>query len=229
MAENTSPEEKLFKIIQQEKKTSPGDKAPARVKNGPGLVEKLKQAFFAWKEKLVSGFRGIIKKKKLIPVLKIYEIKLFTVNAVLSVLLLLIILFAVYYAISKYPSVAKLVSSTARARSFLPSSRKDVEKLNPLNYYTEDAKRRDIFNSVQTTVTAGVDTNTAPAVKSPGGELKLEGIAWSDVPKALILSDKDNKLYVVKEGQMIGTTSTRVKSILHNKVILNSGDKDFEL
>ena len=65
--------------------------------------------------------------------------------------------------------------------------------------------------------------------KTLSGGLKVQGIAWSDVPKVMIQCDKDNKLYILKQGQPVGSTGVKVKAIFKNKVILTSGDKDFEL
>ena len=66
-------------------------------------------------------------------------------------------------------------------------------------------------------------------MKKLAESLKLQGIAWSDAPKALIEAGGSGKLFVVKENQAIGTTGMRVKKILRNKVILTNGESDFEL
>ena len=230
MAENILPEEKLFKIIQQEKKSSAkgkgGDPEAKKKKNEwlSGLVRKL----LPWKEKLNLQVRKVAGKVKLPLKWKIHDIQLFTVNSILFVMVMVLVFFTVYYAFARYPNIARIVSATAKAQSYLPVVNKEAEELMPLSYYTQAARQRDIFSASSSGPAAG-EAIPATGEKVPGSDLKLQGIAWSDVPKVMIFSEKDNKLFVAKEGQFIGTTGARVKTILRNKVILNSGDKIFEL
>ncbi|MFA5143422.1 MAG: hypothetical protein WC522_04555 [Candidatus Omnitrophota bacterium] len=218
MAENILPEEKLFRIIQQEKKTPPRVKGKAPEKK-------------RWAERLavlVSRAKGIAGGVKIPLTWRIHDIQLFTINSILFVMVILLIIFTIYYAFARYPNIARMTTAAVRAQGRLPDTGKEGEELRPLSYYTEAARARDIFKPAPSEAPRSGDTVSA-SEKSFDGELKLQGIAWSDVPKALVFSEKESKLYVVKEGQAIGTTGIRVKSILRNKVMLNSGDKNFEL
>ena len=226
MTENISPEEKLFRIIQQEKGAALKDKDK---KGEGGGRSRLKQAILSLKQRLFAMTKGIAKKPGPASVRKIHDIQLFTVNSILSIVLVLLVLFTVYYAATQYPNIAKIANATVKAQRAMPPSNKEVEQLQPLDYYTEGARERDIFNPAPAAPAASGEALQAAGEKSSSGDLKLQGIAWSDVPKAMIHSEKANKLYILKEGQGIGTTGIKVKSILHNKVILNSGDKDFEI
>ncbi|MDD5436817.1 MAG: hypothetical protein PHX20_04660 [Candidatus Omnitrophica bacterium] len=234
MAENILPEEKLFKIIQQEKKSSLKGKGedPELKKKKDGWYDGFIRKLLAWKEALIAQtgkIAGLVAGKVKLPVKwKIHDIQLFTINSILFIMVIVLVFFTIYYAFASYPNLARIVTATAKAQSYLPSVNKEAEELHPINYYTQAARQRDIFRVVQPGPAAG-DTSLTAGEKTLGGELKLQGIAWSDAPKVMIFSEKDNKLYVVKEGQAIGTTGTRVKTILRNKVILNSGDKNFEL
>lgn len=211
--DNSSPEEKLFKIIQEEKKSpSGGGGAQSKRRNPKALSRGLKEAILSWKDGLISSIR------------------LKTVNIGLSLLLLLLFCFVMYYGMTKYPTIAKITSAASKAQNGLSAEKKKAEELHPPEYYTAEASLRDIFSPghmKQGSVSAG---GAMAALGGPSGDLKLVGIAWSDTPKALIQSEKEkDQLYVVKEGQLIGTTGVRVRTILHNKVIVSSGDKEFEL
>ncbi len=218
MNESVSPEEKLFKIIQQEK-TSPS-KPKVR-------------ALARWREKLVPWVKGLVRKTGFSFPGKINEIRLRTVNIILAILLAIIVISGAYYTIARYPTMAKILSAVARENGFFPEAKEETEELHPLSYYADDARQRDIFNGVQASAGQGVESVTPVAASSKGSGasgLKLQGIAWSDVPKALIQSgDKDGKLYILKQGQMVGATGYSVKTILRNKVILTAGGKDIEL
>jgi len=231
MAENASPEEKLFKIIQQEKGASPGGaEKPAPKKDADGMwIDGLKRAFLSWEEKIIAGIRGLGIKAAPPFSGRLPEIDLKTVNIALSIALVFIILFAAYYAAAKYPNISKVISAAVKAQSSLPPINRKVEELQPLTYYTEDARQRDIFNAVLKTVSAVSETIFLDGSKDAAGDLKLQGIAWTETPKVMIHSEKENKLYILKQGQAIGTTGIRVKTIMRNKVVLTAGDKDFEL
>ena len=227
--ENTSPEEKLFKIIQQGKK-DPLDSDNGKLSKGRGeWIASIKRAVLVWKERLFSGNKGSTSKTAFVFPLNLHEIQPRTINIFLAVLLALFIVFGIYYAVSKYPNIAKVVSASVKAQNSLASAGKVVESLHPLSYYTEDAKQKDIFNATQSQVAPVPSLAAAPAAKGVAGDLKLQGISWSDEPKVMIESSKENKLYILKQGQVMGTANIKVKTILRNKVVLTSGDTDFEL
>ncbi|MDO8525932.1 MAG: hypothetical protein Q7S07_05555 [Candidatus Omnitrophota bacterium] len=229
MAETISPEEKLFKIIQQEKRASPEGGGLAQKKGAFEWIEKSGRLILLWKEKWISLTKDLFKKAGIVLPGKLREPELKNVNIALSAALFFLALFVIYYAVTKYPNTAKIVSATAVLQSSLPGAAKDIESLHQASYYTEDAKRRDIFTAARNPVAAAPEAAAKVQDKSSAGDLKLQGISWNDTPKVMIQSQKDNKFYILKEGQQIGMTGVKVKTILRNKVILNSGDADFEL
>ena len=220
MAENVSPEEKLFRIIQQEKTAPP---APGRT-GAPG-----KNNFLLWKEKAVSVIKNLAGKFAAAFPDKPRELELKTANIVLAVLLLAVISFVIYYAVAKYPSPAKTVMAAAAARNSLARAHNDIEELHAAGYYTDDARKRNIFSSAAKPAAMGPEMPVGASSKSLATELKVQGISWGDVPKVMLQGDKDSKFYILKEGQPVGSTGIRVKTILKNKVILTNGDKDVEL
>lgn len=226
--DNTSPEERLFKIIQREKSPSPRGK-DGKQKNGPaGWLKKQLEAVLSWKEKLFSAIRNLAKNPKVALAGKAPELELRTVNVVLSAALLLLILFVLYYAAAKYPNVAKMTGAIVKSQGSLQPATREITALQPVNYYIDDAKRRNIFSPRERTA-AAAKTVTPDEKKGPAGDLTLQGIVWSDVPKCLMQSGKEGKMYVLKEGQVIGATGIKVKKIMRNKVMLTQGDRDFEL
>jgi hypothetical protein len=227
MTENISPEEKLFKIIREEKKPSDPGAAPAQKKDPPAFWNKALQDIKLWQEKITAAVKDLIRKKRLIPG-KPYEIPLKTVNNTLMAALLLTLLFVVYYAIVKYPTAAKIMKATVRMQGTMPLVFEDPERLQSVSYYTDEAKKRDIFKI--SSGSGGEDEGPALTGEKDAAEgLKLQGIAWSDVPKVILQDERDKKMYVLKEGQSVGVGGVKVKKILKNKVMLNDGEKDFEL
>jgi hypothetical protein len=228
--ENISPEEKLFRIIQQEKSVTPaGGQDPLASKKQPGnWLKAVKEAVASWKDKLAGIIKNLI--RKIHPALpaKEFELELKTINIVLGALLFGLIVFVIYYAVTKYPSGAKVAMGATSAQSSLKASRKDIEELRAAGYYLDNARQRNIFTAAPRAISMGPEVPVQGADKSLSGELKVQGISWSEVPKVMI-SDKDNKLYVLKAGQPVGTTGIKVKTILKNKVILTYGDREFEL
>lgn len=229
--DNTSPEERLFKIIQREKNPSPGAEKFAQKKGLAGWLKKPEAALGLLKEKLafiVSAVKDLAKKPGSVFPKKKPELELGTVNKALSAALLIIVLFVVYYAAARYPNMSRMITAAARAQGAMQFAGREVTELEPAEYYTGDAKRRDIFSAAQRPA-AQAKTASPEEKKGPAGELSLQGIVWSDAPKALIQAGKDGKLHIVKEGQVVGMTGIKVKKILRGKVILTEGEREFEL
>ncbi len=229
MAEKISPEEKLFKIIQQEKTVPPAQHRLTDKKGTDNWLNSAREAAVLWKDSSISIIKNFIGKFRLIFPAKPFDLQLKTINVVLALLLLVIISFVIYYAVTKYPSVAKIAVGAATAQSSLKSAHKDAEEFHAASYYIDDARQRNIFTAVPRPVSMSPETPAQGSEKSLSGDLKVQGISWSDVPKVMIQSEKDNKLYILKQGQPVGSTGIKVKTIFKNKAILTYGDKDFEL
>jgi len=225
--DNSSPEEKLFKIIQQEKGSSSGSGKDSR-KNSTALwIKNAARIFSSLKDKVISLTRSSAKSAGGAFPGKMPEIQLETVNITLSTVLSFIIIFVIYYAVAKYPNIA---SAAARAQIATPSaSYQEIEPLKGLEYYTEGPRRRNIFAPGQKVAAVSTKPVISEGGKGAGGNLKLQGIAWSDVPKVILQAEKDSKQYILKEGQSVGTTGIKVKKIFRNKVRLTDGESDFEL
>jgi uncharacterized protein YpmB len=227
--ESASPEERLFKIIQQEKQSSPAVGKPSREKSAAVWLKKLKEKIVLPREKITSLVQGSIGKARAVFSGKSDDISLQAINKTLSVLLIILTVSALYYAVAKYPNTAKRISAAAKVRKSISLTGEDIEQFKTVDYYTGDAVHRDIFNAKHGESGAGAAITTTGASKGSAGDFKLQGIAWSDVPKVMIQVGKEDKVYVLKESQVIGSTGVRVKTILKNKVILTDGARDFEL
>lgn len=226
--ESVSPEERLFKIIQQEKQSLSAQETEAREAGSSGWLKKTKEKALLWKEKLASLAQASIETARAGFSGKSREINLAAINKALLAFLILLVISALYYAVAQYPNTARIITTTVKAQGHLPAAGAGYEQFKSAGYYAEDAERRDIFIASHGAASGAETVIPEPARSSPG-DLKLQGIAWSDVPKALIHSEKDNKMYVLKEAQAVGPGGMKVKKILKNKVILTDGEKDFEL
>lgn len=190
----------------------------------------MRRALALSKEKLataISAAKDIVRKPGAVFPGSPVQLELKTVNIALSVVLLILVMGAVYYAAAGRPKISRMISA-ARIQGPLSSISTEITTLKPTEFYTDDAHRRNIFSPSQRVA----EEPRAPAREekgTPDGELNLRGIAWSDVPKALIQAGKENKLYILKEGQAVGTTGIKVKKILRNKVVMVQGEREFEL
>lgn len=227
--ESVSPEERLFKIIQQEKQSLSAQETEAREAGSSGWLKKTKEKALLWKEKLASLAQASIETARAGFSGKSREINLAAINKALLAFLILLVISALYYAVAQYPNTARIINTTVKAQGYLPAAGAGYEQFKSAGYYAEDAERRDIFIASRGGAGSGAETVIPEGARSSPGDLKLQGIAWSDVPKALIHSEKDNKMYVLKEAQAAGPGGMKVKKILKNKVILTDGEKDFEL
>ena len=104
-----------------------------------------------------------------------------------------------------------------------------MEPFQSLDFYLNEIHKRDIFHPALNSAILEPKTAGRESLKKSAENLKLQGISWGDVPKVMLQGDKDSKFYILKEGQPVGSTGIRVKTILKNKVILTNGDKDVEL
>ncbi|MDD5428342.1 MAG: hypothetical protein PHI58_03780 [Candidatus Omnitrophica bacterium] len=223
MAENISPEEKLFRIIQKEKAApATAERPPAFHPPAADWLKKFGETALQWKDRLLNPSKA----KKLV-----LDLQLRTVNIFLTAVLVLLVVSLIYYAVRNYPNTAKVTLATATAQTFLPPEAKSAGQVHSAGDYLNAARQRNIFTATQDAGSVSQDAG-APVQefdRASLGDLKVQGISWGDVPKVMIQSAKDNKFYILKQGQSVGSTGVKVKTILRNKVVLTAGDKDFEL
>lgn len=227
MSDAISPEERLFSVIQQSKrnqersgKTEPKNPGavPRRASQGNGSGFKASDFLkrIASLEKRALSFKAR------------WEIKPETINKFLIVALTVVLGFVIFAAAKKTKDVNLISEAVSKIRSFPGTGRKPEEPLKDLSYYLNEIKRRDIFHAnAPAPVFQGLP-KTSPQFAKATEDLKLQGISWADIPKAMILweNGKESRMFFLVEGQPIGTTGFKVVKINRNRVIIGNGSEE---
>ena len=70
---------------------------------------------------------------------------------------------------------------------------------------------------------------SAKKLATLASNLALQGISMGKTPKVMIRDEGEDKMYFLKEGQVIGATRIKVKSISRDEVIISYGEEEMEL
>ena len=135
-----------------------------------------------------------------------------------------------YYVNSIFLSLARInnidLEKFVKKQDGILSPAKDAPALNPLAFYMEGMKKRDIFRMGDKISQADADAISSQAAEA-ARTLKLVGISWSDSPDVMIEDTRISKTYFVKKGQLVGELI--VEEIYKDKVVLRLGAETFEL
>lgn len=223
MAENISPEERLFKVIQEGKKST--RKPPVWRMPGFGLPQ-LKQFFTGFLSK-----KAKIDKQALpggtsiaLPFSGLGHIDFKLVNKVLYAILAVITIIVIYWVMYQRPNLSK-ATSLIYTRAYPELKSKSTEVFKPLSFYAERAKKRDIFHPANTQIKASGGLRLQELIK----DLSLAGIYQGEGQhfEAMIEDKLAKKTYFIKAGDDI--KGMKVKDILKDRVILQYGDEELEL
>jgi hypothetical protein len=213
---NISPEERLFKVIQETKKPASGGTPPLRAtKWGSNLKD--------WIASRLTVFGARNGNKKIVLPIKLHEIDLKKVNRALWFILIFLILLTAYYAF-KRPNLSK-VTGAVFGGSYQARGSKPMDTFKPLAFYAEQARKRDIFHPV----TSAIKGIAGSGLQALTKDLGLAGI-YQPVGKPLeaMIEDKAaKKTYFLKTGDEI--KGMKVKAILKDRVILQYGEEEMEL
>ena len=223
MSESLSPEERLFKVIQQGKRTT-GQDSGVREKKNDGWLDRSKRFIASY----TGGKPGADWKKSLLSRIKWPELEPENINRVLAVVFGIVFVFTICAALKKNKDVAAIAAAVSRIKVSSEEGKKRVEPLKELSFYLKEIRKRDVFHSgVGAPSGESVQKSSEPLVKAPEN-LKLQGISWGDVPKAMILwqSGKDSKMYFLVEGQALGTTGFKVTKISKSTVTVDDGKEE---
>ncbi|MDD2752185.1 MAG: hypothetical protein PHN59_03565, partial [Candidatus Omnitrophica bacterium] len=115
----------------------------------------------------------------------------------------------------------KLVTESASAQiqeKALPNLNVDMSELS------QQLRSRNIFSFVPTRAVAGEFTTEVPVAIT---NYKLVGIMWSDNPQAMIEDTKEQKTYLLGNGEQLG--QVKVKKIFRDKVVIGKDEQEWEL
>ena len=217
-----TPEERLFKIIQDSEKSSEGDTllVSDNKKNeelrAEAVFEDDKKTEKPITEKGDSFFAGLGA--------KIFSIRF--ANRVLFVLFAGVLVFFVGHQFAAKYSPSDLFMKRANAMDVpvmhLPENFFVVQNLN-----REAFSDRNVFKPWKQPAPEATATATGPSstVATLAAQLKLSGIYQDAVPEALLEALDEKKTYVVSAGKQIkGLTVKEVKS---NGVLVTDGQSEF--
>ena len=232
MADNISPEERLFKVIQQGKAPAPGAGEPEG-KKPDGWLRGVKHFISS----IIPGFSEDKKGfdwKKLIPEnVKLPDLEPGVINRILAGALVVIVALVIYSSLSKRQDTTRITDAVSKIQIASVAGREKIEPLKEESFYLDQIKKRDIFHPPlkEKEPEAKIEQDVSDSLKKATQNLKLQGISWGDTPKAMILwqSDKEGKMYFLKAGQAIGSTGIKVKEVHRNKVIVGDDKGEMEL
>ena len=161
-------------------------------------------------------------------------IDLDSVNKVLTVALVLLMVYAVTVAVNKESSIGKLMQSISHIK-FGKSTSEAVEAYQPVDHYLGQVRGRDIFNPVGEVKTQAMPEPLVspeppkPKLKEMVSGLSVVGIAWGEIPKAMIQDAATQEIYFLKKDDLVGKTEIKVKDILRGKIVISYGEEEMEL
>ena len=207
MEEKITPEEKLLKIIEN-----------------PGLEKRkiispaVKQQFSLKKIKgMISGFK--LNKD----LLKRFDLRMATKIAALACVCFTFfwIFDFIRSGVTLNKRFDKLMVDSASAQNketVLPALNVDMNELS------QQLRARNIFSFMPTRAVAGELTTEVPVAIT---NYKLVGIMWSDNPQAMIEDTKEQKTYLLGNGEALG--QVKVKKIFRDKVVIGKDEQEWEL
>ena len=223
MNQNISPEERLFNVIQKTK-NDPFPKGEADKKIT--LVERLRRLIKILlppdKKEPSAAFSASI-------FFKLSEFDPRAVNAVSGVILALLTASVLYYAVSSRATIGKMIAAASKINFSYEKAQGGAEPFKLLNFYVDAITKRDIFQPGSVSAKGAGFSPPVTQLAETAKDLKLVGIAWGAVPKAMIQSEKENKMYILTWGQEIGTTGIKIKEIRRDKVVIIYGGAEMEL
>lgn len=232
MAENISPEERLFKVIQQGKNSAPEEgksggkrfggwlRGLRRLMSSIGRAPSAEKKGFSWKAIVPADF-------------KLPELEPGVINKVLVAALIVVVALAVYLSASKRRDTTMITAAVSKIQTAPVGGKEKITPLKKVGFYLDEIRKRDIFHPApeKSAVEVKQEVSVSDSLKKASEGLKLQGISWGPMPKAMILwqDDKESNMYFLIKGQAIGSTGIRVKEIHRNKVVIGDDKEEMEL
>lgn len=211
--ENITPEEKLLRIIEN----------PDKIKNkATPAFGKLKGSFnFKKTGSLLDWLKAHKDSFK--------QLNLRTINRIVIGLAAVLTLYGIFDFIISNIGLKKHFDEFVEeaAASTLTQNQLPLVEANIADVLAAQ-KRRNIFTftsvqpeDVRQAEVAGAEASTALV------NLKLVGIIWSDKPQVMIEDTKQQKTYLLGQGDEVG--KLQIKKILRDKVVLGTGEQEWDL
>ena len=219
--ENSTPEERLLKIIE-------GTVNPAR----PSLALSAKGG----ESKFKFDFRHLEEKVKHLFSDKnsFNNLDLGNVNKAIAGVCVVFTIFWIFnFAREDFVLKERLEKIRIGAAGSLYKEENSLSMGANIGELMVSAAKRNIFKwPSQGNEAAQVSTGQTPKQKAPAeagatGNIKLVGIIWTDNPQAMLEDAKEQKTYLVSAGDNIG--DLKIKKILSDKIIVSKGGQEWAL
>ena len=235
MQDNTSPEERLLRLIRGERRKSsrkdekiPKDIRASQSEEGTQQAPVLRKK---WHKKLsLSGNFNLSKIKEYLSFNQINRI-------LLEIFLVLGVYLLVGFLITSPGKIEKRILALApldikhptglgkvKGKPIEIPEKTDVTRTEPVSHYTQSVKSRNLFTAT------GLETRPvrlSPTFLEMVSKLKLQGIISGPNPQAVIEDTKAKQVYFLSPGERIG--EIELKEILPGKVKLNYYGQEAEL
>lgn len=244
-----SPEERLFRVIQEDKKNlAAAEKAdPAAGRTEAGTLRQAAgppgEKARGWKSFFVGGgpnpkaspvaalsWRG----RDVVRQILSGGIDLDILNRVLMAVLVGLAGIVGQQAFYKKSRIEELMAAVSRIKFEAPEP-EAIEDFYPADYYLDQVRQRNIFRpALEAEKVAIKPIEPPPAPPKPKlpdmvRGLKMVGIAWGDAPKVMIKDEATQEVYFLREKEFIGKTQIEVRAILRDKVIVGYEEEEMEL
>ncbi len=223
MADKISPEERLFKVIQEGKSSSGAkDFKKKRVRIG---LRGIRQFFANLKPGGIVSEEPAEAASVALPV-KFQEIDLKVINRIFGFILAILIILLIYYVVNERPGVVKITDAISKIK-LQTVKRKSIEAFKPLYFYTDEVKKRDIFRPVAREAEKIKVEVKKPKLQELAKDLTLVGIYMGRYPEVMIEVKGEEKTYFLKQGDEI--KGIKIKVILEDRVILEYQGEEMDL
>lgn len=251
--DNLSPEERLFRVIQEDKKTSAAAKN-AGPTIGQGAPGSWRQGLGQWRAKIAvwkifsprtekdpkashALFALPVQLQGVDSVKQLFSngIDLNVVNRMLVAVLVGLTAIVGHQVFRKQFRIEELMAAVSKIK-FETSESKTIEDFQPAAYYLELVQERDMFNPATKVEKVVIKPPEPPPPPPPKPQLqdmakglKMVGIAWGTSPKAMIKDEATQEIYFLQEKELIGKTQIEVRTILRDKVIIGYEQEEMGL
>jgi hypothetical protein len=218
---NTTPEERLLKIIEGTVNPAP----PSLALSAKGGGSKFKFDFGRLEEKVKNLFSD----KSSLNNLDLGKVN----KAIAGVCVVFTIFWIFNFAREDFVFKERLEKIKIGAAGSTYKEENGPSMYVRIGELMANAAKRNIFkwpsqgNEAVQVSTGPTLKQKASAVAGTSGGIKLVGIIWTDNPQAMLEDAKEQKTYLVSAGDNIG--DLKIKKILSDKIIVSKGGQEWAL
>jgi hypothetical protein len=162
-----------------------------------------------------------------------HDLNIKIVNRTLVVGLVVLMAGVFSYALKDRASVADVIEIVSRIQ-VQPMERKITEEFYDIASYLGLVSQRNIFKPFPKEIVV-IDTipdeseEARVYLQNQSQNFKVVGVSWGKPSRIMIRDESDKSTYILKEGQIIGSTGVMIQEILKDKAIISYKEQEMEL